>query len=78
MKASAVRDMTVSGPNLAAEAFIAGLVDECQLFVAPILAGDGRSAFPSGVRLPFVLGEERRFANGMVYLHYRSATSQAA
>jgi dihydrofolate reductase len=78
MKASVARDMTVSGPNLAAQAFKASLVDVCQLFVAPILVGNGKSAFPSGVRLEFVLQEERRFANGTVYLRYRSATSQAA
>jgi dihydrofolate reductase len=78
MKAAATRDMTVSGPNLAAQAFKAGLVDVCQLFVAPILVGNGKSAFPSGVRLELVLQEERRFANGTVYLSYRSATSQAA
>ena len=77
MKASAARDLTVGGANLAAQAFKAGLVDVCQLFVVPILVGDGKSAFPSGVRLELVLQEERRFTNGTVYLHYRSATSQA-
>jgi dihydrofolate reductase len=78
MKASAARDLTVGGPNLAAQAFKAGLVDVCQLFVVPILVGDGKSAFPSGIRLELVLQEERRFTNGTVYLRYRSATSQAA
>ena len=78
MKASAARDMTVGGPNLAAQAFKAGLVDICHLFVAPILVGDGKRAFPSGVRLALVLQAERRFPNGTVYLHYRSWPSQAA
>ncbi len=78
MKASAARDMTIGGPNLAAQAFKAGLVDVCHLFVAPILVGDGKRAFPSGVRLELVLRDERRFTNGTVYLHYRSGQSQAA
>ena len=78
MKASAARDLTVGGADLAAQAFKAGLVDVCQLFVVPILVGDGKRAFPSGVRLELILQEERRFTNGTVYLHYRSATSQAA
>lgn len=78
LKASAARDLAVGGPNLAAQAFQAGLVDVCHLFVVPILVGGGKSAFPSGVRLELVLQEERRFTNGTVYLHYRSATSQAA
>jgi len=69
MKASSAQDMTIGGPNLAAQAFKAGLIDHCQLFVAPVLVGDGKSAFPRGLRLELVLQEERRFGNGMVYLH---------
>lgn len=78
MKVSATRDMTIGGPNLAAQAFRAGLVDVCHLFVAPILVGDGKRAFPSGVRLELILEDERRFANGTVHLQYRVAQSQAA
>jgi dihydrofolate reductase len=77
LKASASRDITIGGPGLAAHAFRAGLVDVCHLFVAPILVGDGKSAFPGDVRLELVLMDERRFSNGTVYLHYRSATNQA-
>jgi dihydrofolate reductase len=68
----------VSGPALAAHAFNAGLVDVCHLFIAPIIVGGGNSAFPSGIRLELELQDERRFRNGMVYLHYRSTTSQGA
>jgi dihydrofolate reductase len=77
MKASASQDMTVGGPNLAAQAFKGGLVDACRVFVAPIIIGGGTSAFPSGVRLSFALQDQRRFRNGMVYLHYRSAGGPA-
>jgi dihydrofolate reductase len=78
MKASAAKDLTVGGPTLAAHAFNAGLVDVCHLFIAPIIVGDGNSAFPSGIRLELALQDERRFRNGIVYLHYRSTTSQGA
>lgn len=78
MKVTAAQDLTVSGPTLAAQAFKAGLVDECHLFISPIMVGDGQSAFPSNVRLELVPLDECRFRNGMVYLHYRAAASQAA
>ena len=78
MKSAAARDLTVNGPTLAAHAFNAGLVDACHLFIAPIIVGDGNSAFPSGIRFELALQDERRFGNGMVYLHYRSTTSQGA
>ena len=74
MKASAGRDLTVSGPNFAAHAFRAGLVDECQLFLTPIVVGGGKQALPDDVRVRLDLLDERRFGNGMVYLHYRTKT----
>lgn len=66
-------DMNVSGPVLAAEAFKAGLVDECHLFVAPVIVGGGNRALPDDVRLKLELLDERRFGNGMVHLRYRTA-----
>jgi len=36
MKTSAALDLTIGGRTLAAHAFNAGLVDECQLFVYPV------------------------------------------
>jgi dihydrofolate reductase len=71
MKASAERDLSVGGPGLAAHALEAGLVDECHLFLVPILVGSGTRFFPS-VRLELQLLDERRFTNGMVHLHYRT------
>jgi len=50
------------------------LVDECHLFVAPVLVGGGNQAFPNHVRLQLELLDERRFASGVVYLHYRTRT----
>lgn len=74
MKASAGRDITVGGPGLAAQAIKAGLVDECHLFVAPIVVGAGTRALPNSVRLKLELLDERRFGNGVVHLHYRTRT----
>jgi len=72
MKASAEYDLTVGGPDLAAQAFRAGLVDECHLFVAPVVVGGGRPSFPDNLRLELELLDERRFASGVVHLHYRT------
>jgi dihydrofolate reductase len=72
LKASADRDLTVGGPHLAADAFKAGLVDECHLFLAPVVVGGGNRALPDHVRLRLELLDERRFANGMVFLSYRT------
>jgi dihydrofolate reductase len=71
LKAEAERDLSVGGPELAAEAFKAGLVDECQLFVAPIVTGGGNQSLPDRVRLELELLDERRFGNGTVFLRYR-------
>ena len=71
MKARALSDITVGGPGLAAQAFEAGLVDECHLFLTPVVVGGGTRALPGGVRLSFELLNERRFGNGVVHLHYR-------
>ena len=72
LKASAERDLTIGGPELAAEAIRAGLVDELHLFVSPVVVGGGQAALPDGVRWDLELVRERRFGNGAVYLHYRS------
>jgi len=76
LKAQADRDLTVGGPTLAGQAFKAGLIDECHLFLTPIVVGGGTPALPTGVRLEFDLLDEHRFASGMVYLHYRARTSE--
>ncbi|WP_436519958.1 dihydrofolate reductase family protein [Actinoplanes sp. HUAS TT8] len=72
LKDAADRDLSVGGPHLAAHAFRAGLVDEVQLFVSPVVVGGGTRFLPSGVRLDLKLAEQRRFANGVVYLRYQA------
>ena len=70
LKQSAARDITVGGAELAAEAIAAGLVDECHLYLVPILLGGGKRALPSDVRAQLGLLAERRFPSGVVHLHY--------
>ena len=71
IKTSAASDSTVGGSTLAAHAFNAGLVDECHLFVCPVLVGEGKPAFPSDARIQLELLEERRFGSGVVNLRSR-------
>ena len=71
MKRSATGDLTVGGANLAAQAFKGGLVDECHLFIHPVLVGGGKPALPRDARAELLLVDERRFTSGIVYLRYR-------
>ena len=71
MKLSADQAISIGGPSLAAHAWRARLVDECHLFVAPVVIGSGLRALPDGVRADLELVDERRFSGGFVHLHYR-------
>lgn len=71
LKAAVSSDLIVGGANLAAQAFQAGLVDECQLLVWPAVLGGGKPALPTDTRADLELLEERRFGNGVVLLRYR-------
>ena len=70
LKESSGRDLTVGGPDLAAQALKAGLVDELHLLVNPIVVGSGNPSLPDDVRVKLELLDERRFRNGVVYLRY--------
>jgi dihydrofolate reductase len=71
LKAAASRDLLVGGPNLAAQALQAGLVDELQLFVWPVVLGGRKAALPTHMRADLELLGEHRFSNGVVQLRYR-------
>ena len=71
LKAAAGRDLIVGGPNLAAQAFKAGLVDECLLLIWPVVLGGRNPALPTDTRAELELIDERRFSNGVVHLRYR-------
>jgi dihydrofolate reductase len=70
LKAAAGADLSIGGAELAAQALHAGIVDECRLFLSPVVVGGGTAALPSGLRLGLELLDERRFGNGVVYLRY--------
>jgi dihydrofolate reductase len=71
LKAAASRDLLVGGPNLAAQALVAGVVDELALFVWPVVLGGRKPALPTGTRADLELLDEHRFDSGVVHLRYR-------
>ena len=69
------RDLAIGGPELAAHAIEARLIDEYHLFLVPVVVGGGKRSFPdTNVRVNLELLHERRFRNGTTYLHYRHET----
>lgn len=70
MKQAATADLVIGGPDLAGQALRAGLVDEVDLFVSPVVVGGGTRALPDGLRIELDLLDERRFGNGVVHLRY--------
>ena len=71
LKETSDADIAIGGPELAGQAITAGLVDECHLFVSPILVGGGKRALPDRVHARVELLDERRFGSGVLHLHYR-------
>ena len=70
LKEAATSDISIGGAELAGQAIAAGLVDECHLFLHPIVVGGGKAALPVDVHVPLELLDERRFTGGVVYLRY--------
>ncbi len=71
MKLAASQDLTVGGADLAGQAISAGLVDELQLLVVPIVVGGGKPWLPRGQRIDLQLLSSRRFTSGVAFLRYR-------
>jgi dihydrofolate reductase len=71
LKAAATHDLLIGGPGLAAHAFRSGLIDECHLFLVPVIVGGGKKFLPDNIRLALELLEEQRFGNGTLFLRYR-------
>ena len=72
MKQSPGSDISIGGAELAGQAIAAGLVDELQLLLVPVLVGGGKRALPNDVRARLELLDERRFQSGAVFLRYRA------
>jgi dihydrofolate reductase len=71
LKETSEADLTIGGAELAGQAIAAGLVDECHLFLGPVVVGGGKRALPENIRAQLELLDERRFRRGVVHLHYR-------
>jgi dihydrofolate reductase len=78
LKVSVEHDILIGGPELAAHAFRSGLIDECHLFLAPIILGGGKPSLPDNVRLELKLLDQRHFENGVVFLRYQARQGRAA
>jgi dihydrofolate reductase len=58
----------ISGATLASSLVDAGLVDELQPFIAPVVLGGGTRFLQAKSTSRYELAESRRFANGMTWL----------
>ena len=70
LKQSADADLSVGGAELAGQALAAGLVDEIQLFLVPVIVGGSKRALPADVQARLRLIGTQGFASGVVYAHY--------
>jgi len=77
LKEAVEKDILIGGAELAAQAFRSGLIDECHLFLLPIIVGGGKPSLPDNVRLELELLEERRFGSGVVFIRYRTRQGRA-
>ena len=71
MKDASATPLAIGGGQLASVAARAGVLDEVHVVVAPAVVGGGIRFLDEGLRLDLELIDERRFANGFVYLGYR-------
>ena len=70
LKESSARDISIGGAELAGQVFAAGLIDECHLFLTPVVVGGGKRALPDDIRVQLELLDEHRFRSGVVHLHF--------
>src|SRR5262245_38988739 len=70
-KQESEHDIIIGGAELAGLALEADLVDECQLFLNPVIVGGGKPAFRATLRRNLELLETRRFGTGVIQLRYR-------
>lgn len=71
LKRESERDIGIGGAELAGVAFEADLVDECHVFLYPVIVGGGKPAFRPALRRNLELLETRHFSTGVIHLHYR-------
>ena len=76
LKRESEHDISIGGAELAGLALEADLVDECHLFVNPVIVGGGKPAFPTALRRNLELLETRPFGPGVIHAHYRMRASR--
>ena len=69
-KEESPHDISIGGAELASLALDADLVDECHLFLHPVIVGGGKPAFRPGFGRNLELLETRRVGTGVVYVRY--------
>jgi len=72
LKETEEREISIGGPELAAQAIEADLVDEIHLLLVPVAVGAGKPALSIHSHLPLQLLDHRSFGNGTIYLRYDS------
>ena len=70
MKDAATAPLTIGGAELAGRALLAGVVDELELLLVPVVVGAGPRAIPEGLAAGLELLEHRAFPDGWVHLRY--------
>jgi dihydrofolate reductase len=71
LKRESEHDISIGGAELAGVALEGDLVDECHLFLNPVIVGAGKPAFRAGLQRSFELLETSRFGTGVIHLRYR-------
>jgi dihydrofolate reductase len=71
VKRESEHDIIIGGAELAGLALEADLVDECHLFLHPVIVGGGKPAFRAALRRNLELLETRRLGTGVIHVRYR-------
>ena len=71
LKRESAHDIFIGGAELAALALESDLVDECHLFLHPVILGGGKPAFRTAMRQNLELLDTRRFSTGAIHVRYR-------
>ncbi len=71
LKQESEHDIFIGGAELAGVALDADLVDECHLFMNPVIVGGGKPAFRAPLRRNLELLETNSFGTGVIHVRYR-------
>ena len=73
MKEQPGQNLSLGGAGIANSLAKLGLIDEYEIYVHPVIIGNGTRMFAEGDQtIPLELVETHTFSSGVVFLHYRS------